>query len=197
MIAQIQTALEGKAVGVTASFQDNKTVTPTTSVQTVVADSGYDGLKKVTVNAIPSDYVVPSGSINITTNGTHDIKNYASAVVNIATSGDSGGSSSGGGSGEINTGTCTIKTTVPSSSNYYFAYEKVTSGALAYQIDRNYSSGTLSKTARCDSVMYIQGSTVKGATLDDGELLKIVSGYGIVYRTPSTSGITATVTLTA
>lgn len=105
--------------------------------------------------------------------------------------------SGGGGGGEINTGTCTIKITVPSTSNYYSAYERVSGGDVTYKIDRNYASGTISKTVRCDSVMYIQGSTVKGATLSDGELLQLVSGYGIAYRTPSTAGVTVEITLTA
>ena len=62
----------------------DKTVTPTTSKQTVNADSGYDGLDTVTVNAIPSSYIQPSGTKTITTNGTHDVKSYASATVNVA-----------------------------------------------------------------------------------------------------------------
>lgn len=106
-------------------------------------------------------------------------------------------SSGGGGGGEVNTGTCTIKIAVPSQSNYYSAYEKVSSGQVTYQIDRNYTGGTLTKTVRCNSVMYIQGSTVKGATLSDGELLRLVSGYGIAYKTPSTQGVTIEITLTA
>lgn len=85
LIAQIQTALEGKAVAVPV-LQD-KTATPTTSPQEITADDGYDGLGKVTVEAIPADYVVPSGTKNITENGTHDVKNYASVNVNVESSG--------------------------------------------------------------------------------------------------------------
>lgn len=79
--------VSGKAsVNVNVSTQlklQQKTVTPTKSKQTVKSDSSYDGLSEVIVNAIPDEYISPSGSLNITENGTYDIKAKANVVVNI------------------------------------------------------------------------------------------------------------------
>lgn len=62
----------------------DKTVTPTTSQQSISADSGYTGLGIVTVNAIPSQYIVPSGNLAITANGTGiDVTQYASVSVDV------------------------------------------------------------------------------------------------------------------
>ena len=68
--------------GETLTFQ-TKTATPTTITQEITADSGYTGLNKVIINPIPSNYLIPSGSITITENGTVNVAQYASAVVNI------------------------------------------------------------------------------------------------------------------
>lgn len=67
---------------VLANLQE-KEVIPTKEVQEIVADKIYDGLSKVTVQSIPNEYIVPSGEIEFTQNGTYDVTDKASAKVNI------------------------------------------------------------------------------------------------------------------
>lgn len=84
----------------------DKTVTPTTSSQSVTADSGYSGLGTVTVEAVTSSIdaniaagnikngvtilgvtgtvtegITPTGNINITNTNSTDVTNYATAQV--------------------------------------------------------------------------------------------------------------------
>lgn len=64
-----------------------KTVTPTKSIQNITPDTNYDGLSKVTVNAIPAEYITPAGTLRITTNGTKDVTQYANVNVSIPQTG--------------------------------------------------------------------------------------------------------------
>jgi len=76
------TMKETAHVEVVPDLQD-KTVTPTEQTQTIEADAGYDGLDTVTVNPIPPEYVVPTGSVDITQNGQVSVSGKATANVNV------------------------------------------------------------------------------------------------------------------
>ena len=67
---------------VLANLQE-KEATPTKEIQQIIADQQYDGLSKVVVNAIPDEYIIPNGDINIIENGTYDVTDKINAIVNI------------------------------------------------------------------------------------------------------------------
>lgn len=79
------TKVTGSYTPVTPTYQ-TKTITPTKSTQTVTPDSNYDALSQVTVNAIPSQYIIPSGTLEVTENGTVDVTQYASADIAVPSS---------------------------------------------------------------------------------------------------------------
>lgn len=55
---------------------------------TYTANNGVDGFSPVSVNVpIPDGYIEPSGELEITENGTHDVTQYASVNVNVEGSG--------------------------------------------------------------------------------------------------------------
>lgn len=83
-----------------------KTVTPTTSVQVITPDSGYDGLEQVTVNAISATSVSPSSS------GTY----FSSGLKNMTSSGYAYSSRPSQQSGYMSSGT-TLWSDSPSSQS--------------------------------------------------------------------------------
>ena len=66
---------------------ESKTVTPSTSQQTITPTSTSYYLNSVVVNAIPSNYIIPSGSQTLTANNTYDVSSLAQVIVDVPTSG--------------------------------------------------------------------------------------------------------------
>lgn len=69
-------------IDVKPSLQE-KTAVLSKATQVVKPDVGYYGLAKVDIPAIPNDYIIPTGDLSINTNGTKDVKSYASVTVNV------------------------------------------------------------------------------------------------------------------
>ena len=94
-------------IGVSSNLQPNKVVSAETIEKEVVADEGYDGLEKVTIEAVTSTIDnniqagnikegvsilgvtgnYPNGQLTIDTNGTVDVKDYKTALVNVTAEG--------------------------------------------------------------------------------------------------------------
>lgn len=62
---------------------DTTTVTPAKGQQVIEPSNNKIGFSSVTVEPIPDDYVIPSGTQQITENGTYDVSGKANAVVNV------------------------------------------------------------------------------------------------------------------
>ena len=71
-----------KSVTINPTPSSAKTVTPTKSVQNITPEEG-ELLSGVTVNAIPDQYIVPTGSQTVTANGDVDVTALASVTVNV------------------------------------------------------------------------------------------------------------------
>lgn len=139
LIAQIQTALEGKAAGGSAEpvLQD-KSVTPSTTTQTVTPDSGYDGLSKVTVNAMPT-----------ATQATPSITVNSSGLITATATQTAGYVAAGTKSGTKQLTTQAAKTITPSTSSQTAVAKNVyTTGAITVgAIPSTYVKPTTTKAA--------------------------------------------------
>lgn len=69
----------------TPTYED-KVVTPSKDVQMVAPSSGYDALKTVTVKPIPPEYVIPSGSKTLNSNGVYVVSGFENVIVDVQVS---------------------------------------------------------------------------------------------------------------
>lgn len=114
--------------------------------------SNYDGLSQVTVNPIPSEYIIPSGTLSVTNNGTVDVSAYQYAEVNV----------SSGSQTQSKTATPTTSTqTITPDSGYLL------SSVVVNPIPSNYIDTTDATASASDirngASAYVNGSKVNGS----------------------------------
>lgn len=172
-LAELAEILSNKA-SVSPVLQ-SKTVTPTTAEQTVTADSGYDGLRAVTVN----------GDENLVA------ENIAEGVSIFGVE----GSHSGGSGSAVETCTVTITTNNTMTIIYSTVNE---SGASTTMYDHNNMEEHTLEIV-CGSLVFVPVvSTIPGYTVSDGaEYVENLGGYltsrTVVFKITATSGQNVTI----
>ena len=171
------------SVSLTASVTTKAatTITPSTSQQTAVAANVYT-TGAVTVDVIPSQYIVPSGTKTITENGTGiDVTSYASVDVSVS------------GSSSVNTDTKTV-----TASNYptSLSFSSMKGEPKAFVVRLNTSVSSSGNTTYYYIVEIAAfGSTTHGNCFRVGgtrQVTSVTSGYSWSY-----SGTTLTITSSA
>jgi hypothetical protein len=209
LIAQIKGVIDTlpEAGGSGEITLQSKTVTPTASSQIVSADSGYDGLDTVTVNAIPSTYVQPTATKSTTTytptttdqtiasgtylTGVQTIKGDANLIPANIVSGKSifgveGTAENEGGYGDFETATVSVNSYRSDHHIYYTGVNEVITQS---------NFGSLTFTCIKPSVVYLytRGAKINTSTniecpLSTNTNLFIIKGDGTITFTAPGGG---------
>lgn len=130
----------------------DKTVTPTTSTQTIIADDGYDGLDTVTVNAMPT---TPKARPSITVS--------SSGLITASSTQSAGYVTSGTTSSTKQLTVQAAQTITPSTSNKTIASGRYLTGTQTIKGDSNLVAGNIKNGV---SIFGVTGTHSGGEDLD-------------------------------
>ena len=158
------------------------TITPTKAAQTAVAAGRYT-TGAVTVAAIPSQYIEPSGDKSITENGSNiDVASYATVTVSVSGSGGGMATIASLASSYIANSAYTatnIKITIPQAGTYTLAWDAArttTSGTTGTRLYRT-RSGTTSSIGTAVTTFnmgsYGQHNTLTNQSFQTGDVITI------------------------
>lgn len=156
-----------------------KTITPTTSEQTI-AEAGVYTTGALKVAKIPDSYVQPSGTKSITKNGTHDVKAYESVDVNVASSGGYP--------------TCTINVELEIMRNCHISFYRVVSNSVVCEksVELQSSSNTTTTitvtSVLCASMIIISGVDAMEYEFSENIIEEYFEGYYGYLVAPTTPG---------
>lgn len=181
--------------GGTPNLQAKTNISPTESSQTIEADSGYDGLSSVQINAVSSSYVgsgiTRRSSTDLSASGatvTVPAGYYASQATKSVSSGSATGPTSlSGSSATVSTGTNTITltktgvTTTPTVSAGYVASATASTATVALTASVTTKAATTYHPSTSDQTIasgsYTTGTqTIKAVTVSGLAANKILSG---------------------
>lgn len=171
LINQIAVALEGKTAGGSADpVLQEKTVSPTTSKQNVTPDSGYDGLSKVTVNAMTT-----------ATQATPSISVSSAGLITASSTQTAGYVTAGTKSATKQLTTQAAQTITPGTSNKTISSGRYLTGTQTIKGDSNLVAANIAKGV---SIFGVNG-TYEGSGSGSGAALET---YTVSLDTTGSSG---------
>jgi len=193
------------SVSLTASMNvySPRTITPTTSAQMLVQSGAAVFAGPFVIGAIPSQYIVPSGNIDITSSGETDVTSYATATVSAITlPTESSASHSGSAKATIYPTSSTRYLNITSGYNASGAYYTIPAVALSNLSAANIKTGVTVKvgdSADDDRIASVTGTFTSSSTVSSGQTAaaaaQILSGYSAWVNGAEVKGNISTITL--